>query len=141
MYGPRNCIADSSTRKLELMINIGLYSEDRTLHPLLSSALGKEFQVTLETDCEGMESLIASGGCDVMILDLFSHRNSHQERIETARQLIASNVPSILMADDALRSTAFELVRTGAFGYCRRPPSVRDLISVEPVNYQGKAAP
>jgi len=109
------------------MINIGLYSEDRTLHPLLSSALGKEFQVTLETDCEGMESLIASGGCDVMILDLFSHRNSHQERIETARQLIASNVPSILMADDALRSTAFELVRTGAFGYCRRPPSVRDL--------------
>jgi DNA-binding NtrC family response regulator len=127
MYGPRNCIADSSTRKLELMINIGLYSEDRTLHPLLSSALGKEFQVTLETDCEGMESLIASGGCDVMILDLFSHRNSHQERIETARQLIASNVPSILMADDALRSTAFELVRTGAFGYCRRPPSVRDL--------------
>ena len=23
----------------------------------------------------------------------------------------------------------------------RRPPSVRDLMSVEPVNYQGKAAP
>jgi DNA-binding NtrC family response regulator len=31
------------------------------------------------------------------------------------------------MADDGLRSTAFELVRTGAFGYCRRPPSIRDL--------------
>jgi len=31
------------------------------------------------------------------------------------------------MADDTLRSTAFELVRTGAFGYCRRPPSIRDL--------------
>jgi DNA-binding NtrC family response regulator len=31
------------------------------------------------------------------------------------------------MADDSLRSTAFELVRTGAFGYCRRPPSIRDL--------------
>ena len=31
------------------------------------------------------------------------------------------------MADDGLRSTAFELVKTGAFGYCRRPPSIRDL--------------
>jgi DNA-binding NtrC family response regulator len=31
------------------------------------------------------------------------------------------------MADDGLRSTAFELVRNGAFGYCRRPPSIRDL--------------
>ncbi len=31
------------------------------------------------------------------------------------------------MADDGLRSTAFELVRSGAFGYCRRPPSIRDL--------------
>jgi len=31
------------------------------------------------------------------------------------------------MADDGLRSTAFEMVRAGAFGYCRRPPSIRDL--------------
>jgi DNA-binding NtrC family response regulator len=31
------------------------------------------------------------------------------------------------MPDDGLRSTAFELVRNGAFGYCRRPPSIRDL--------------
>jgi DNA-binding NtrC family response regulator len=41
--------------------------------------------------------------------------------------LIASNVPSVVMADDGLRSTAFELVRNGAFGFCRRPPSIRDL--------------
>ena len=109
------------------MIRIGLYSEDRTLHPLLSSALGKDFNVLLESDGEGMDSLVSTGGCDVMILDLSSHRDSLQERIERSRLLIASNVPAILMADDALRSTAFELVRTGAFGYCRRPPSIRDL--------------
>ncbi|MGB6743178.1 MAG: sigma-54 dependent transcriptional regulator [Terracidiphilus sp.] len=109
------------------MIKIGLYSEDRTLHPLLSSALGKDFQVLLESDGVGMDSLISTGGCDVMILDLSSHRDSLQERIECSRRLIASSVPAILMADDALRSTAFELVRTGAFGYCRRPPSIRDL--------------
>ena len=31
------------------------------------------------------------------------------------------------MADDGLRSTTSELVRLGAFGYCRRPPNIRDL--------------
>jgi hypothetical protein len=32
---------------------IGLYSEDRTLQPLLSSALGKDFEVLLESDGRG----------------------------------------------------------------------------------------
>jgi DNA-binding NtrC family response regulator len=109
------------------MIKIGLYSEDRTLCPLLSSALGKEFQVILNSDQEGMQELVEAGECDVMILDLNSNHESLQERITFSRRLIASNVPSVVMADDGLRSTAFELVRTGAFGYCRRPPSIRDL--------------
>jgi DNA-binding NtrC family response regulator len=110
-----------------MTIKIGLYSEDRALHPLLSSALGKEFQVLLESDEEGMNNLLAAGDCDAMILDLNSNHGSLPERIEFSRRLIASNVPSVVMADDGLRSTAFELVRTGAFGYCRRPPSIRDL--------------
>ena len=109
------------------MIKIGLYSEDRTLHPLLSSALGKEFQVELKSDQQGMNDLVEAGECDVMVLDLNSNHESLQERVGFSRRLIASNVPSIVMADDGLRSTAFELVRTGAFGYCRRPPSIRDL--------------
>jgi DNA-binding NtrC family response regulator len=109
------------------MTRIGLFSEDRTLHTLLSSALGKDFEVLLQTDGRGMDSLVSAAGCDVMILDLYSSQDSLQTRIESARRLIASNVPAILMADDSLRSTAFELVRSGAFGYCRRPPSIRDL--------------
>jgi DNA-binding NtrC family response regulator len=109
------------------MIKIGLYSEDRTLHPLLSSALGKEFQVLLESDEEGMNKLLSAGNCDVMILDLHSNHDSLQDRIACSRRLIAFQVPSLVMADDGLRSTAFELVRMGAFGYCRRPPSIRDL--------------
>ncbi|MGA2850030.1 MAG: sigma-54 dependent transcriptional regulator [Terracidiphilus sp.] len=110
-----------------MTIKIGLYSEDRTLHPLLSSALGKEFQVLLESDEEGMNKLLAAGDCDAMILDLNSNRDSLQERIEFSRRLIDSNIPSVVMADDGLRITAFDLVRAGAFGYCRRPPSIRDL--------------
>ncbi len=109
------------------MTRIGLYSEDRILHPLLSSALGKDFEVLLEPDGDGIGSLASGGACDVMILDLHSHNGSLQTRIECARRLIDSDVPAILMANDSLRSTAFELVRSGAFGYCRRPPSIRDL--------------
>ena len=109
------------------MIKIGLYSEDRTLHTLLSSALGKEFEMHLESDEDGMNLLRAAGDCDVMILDLHSSHDSLQERIGCTQRLIATQVPAVIMADDGLRSTAFELVRTGAFGYCRRPPSIRDL--------------
>ena len=109
------------------MIKIGLYSEDRTLHPLLSSALGKEFQIALKADQEGMAELVSARACDVIVLDLNSNHESLQERIAFSRRLIASSVPSVVMADDGLRSTAFELVRTGAFCYCRRPPSIRYL--------------
>ncbi len=109
------------------MIKVGLYSEDRTLYPLLSSALGKDFKILLESKEEGMNDLVSSGECDVMILDLYSNHDSLQERIGCSRRLLASQVPSLIMAEDGLRSTAFELVRTGAFGYCRRPPSIRDL--------------
>jgi DNA-binding NtrC family response regulator len=109
------------------MTRIGLFSEDRTLYPLLSSLLGKDFEVLLAPDGDGMDGLIATGGCDVMIVDLCSREDSLQARVAYARRLIASNIPAILMADDSLRSTAFELVRSGAFGYCRRPPSIREL--------------
>jgi len=109
------------------MIRIGLYSEDRTLRPLLSSALGKEFLILQGSDAQEVTNLVSDRECDIVILDLNSNRDSIQERIEFSRQLIASNVPSVVMADDGLRSTAFELVRNGAFGYCRRPPSIRDL--------------
>src|ERR1700689_3005529 len=109
------------------MTRIGLYSEDRSLHPLLSSALGKDFEVLLQSDEDETDVLASTANCDVMILALYSSQGRLQARLEYTRRLIASNVPAILMADDSLRSTAFELVRSGAFGYCRRPPSVRDL--------------
>ena len=109
------------------MTRIGLYSEDRSLHPLLSSALGKDFEVLLQPDGDGTDAFASPASCDVMILDLYSSQDTLQSRLEFARHMIGSSVPAILMADDSLRSTAFELVRSGAFGYCRRPPSIRDL--------------
>jgi DNA-binding NtrC family response regulator len=110
-----------------LTIRIGLYSEDRSLQPLLSSALGRDFQILLETNEDGVNQLISSGDCDVMILDLNSNHASIKERIECSRRIISSQVATVVMVDDALRSTAVDLVRVGAYGYTRRPPSIRDL--------------
>ena len=109
------------------MTRVCLYSEDRALRSLLGSALGKEFHVFLNSDESEISQLLSAGECDVVILDLNSHHDLVQERIDCARRLIGSAPPLVIMADDGLRSAAGELVRLGAYGYCRRPPSIRDL--------------
>ncbi len=109
------------------MIRIGLLSEDGALQPLLSSALGKEFQIELAADADEVDVLVEAAECDVVLLDLNSNNDLIKDRVESARRVIASQVPSVVMADDGLRSTAVELVRLGAYGYCRRPPSIREL--------------
>jgi DNA-binding NtrC family response regulator len=112
------------------MIRIGLYSEDAKLQQILSSALGKEFKVLFESTEDGINRLLADAGCDVTILDLDSDHPSLQQRIASCRRLVGSRASSVIMADDALRATAAELVRLGAYSYCRKPPSIRDLKAV-----------
>jgi DNA-binding NtrC family response regulator len=112
---------------VNIVIRVGLFSQDCTLQPLLSSALGMEFQFFFESKEDGVSRLLSEKTCHVMILDLNSNHDSLTERIACARRMIASEVAWVIMADDGLRATADELVRRGAFGYCRRPPSIRDL--------------
>jgi DNA-binding NtrC family response regulator len=109
------------------VIRVGLYSQDFALQPLLSSGLGNEFQFFLDSSEVGIRSLAEDEGCTVVILDLNSHEGPLKERIDSARRLIASQMTVLVLADDALRVTANELVRGGAYSYCRRPPSLRDL--------------
>jgi DNA-binding NtrC family response regulator len=109
------------------VIRVGLFSQDCTLQPLLSSALGTEFQFFFEAKEDGVNRLLSDENCQIMILDLNSNHDSVKERISCARSMIASDVAWIILADDGLRVTANELVRDGAFGYCRRPPSIREL--------------
>jgi len=108
------------------MIRIGLLSEDRALQTLLASALGKDFQVALAASEGEVQRLVEAGSIDVLTLDLNSN-GSMNERIEASRRIVAQQVPAVVMADDGLRATAVELVRLGAYGYCRRPPSIREL--------------
>jgi DNA-binding NtrC family response regulator len=109
------------------MIRIGLSSEDRALQTLLASALGKEFQVALATSEAEVLRVVDAGEIDVVMLDLNSNNGSMKERVEASRRIIAQQIPTVVMADDGLRATAVELVRLGAYGYCRRPPSIREL--------------
>jgi DNA-binding NtrC family response regulator len=121
------CGPSAEFEEIIAMLRIGLYSEDAKLQQILSSVLGKDFQVLLEATEAGINRLLAAGGCDVMILDLDSNHGSLQERIACCRRIVGSRVSSIVMADDVLRATAAELVRLGAHSYCRKPPSIRDL--------------
>src|SRR3984885_11679951 len=109
------------------MIRVCLFSEDRTLQPILSSALGKDFQVRMQAELTDINRILAAGECDVVLFDLDSDQIGLEARLESCRHIIASHAPSIAMVDDHLRSAAIDLVRLGAYGYCRKPPSIRDL--------------
>ena len=109
------------------MIRIALFSDDSKLQQLLSSALGKEFQVLLEAREEGIHRLFSAAACDVVVLDLDSNHGSLRERLACAERIVASNLSPVVLADDGLRSTALELVRQGAHSYCRKPPSMVEL--------------
>jgi DNA-binding NtrC family response regulator len=108
------------------MIRIGLSSVDRTLQSLLS-ALGNEFDASLvPTDAE-IDDLLDDSRFDLVLLDLDAYQNMLQEAVSLTKQLVAAEMPLVVMASDSLRSNAVELVRLGAYNYCRRPPSIRDL--------------
>lgn len=109
------------------MIRVCLFSEDRALQPILSSALGKNFQFRTESEMTDINRILAAGECDVVLFDLDSDQNGLEARLESCRHIVASHVPAVAMVDDRLRSAGVDLVRLGAYGYCRKPPSIRDL--------------
>jgi DNA-binding NtrC family response regulator len=97
------------------------------LQLLLASATGKEFQFFLGQDEDQIRELLEERPCDVVILDLNSHQDGVQDRIECGRRLMAEGTTVVVLVDDNMRATASDLVRQGAYGYLRRPPSIREL--------------
>ncbi len=122
------------------MIRVGLYTRDFALKPLLASALGKEFEFLSESTDAGIQRLALDEHCDVVLLDLNSNHDGLKERIACASRLIDSQATVIVLADDVLRPTATELVAQGAYGYCRRPPSIRELRGMLTQAYESTAA-
>ena len=112
------------------MIRVALCSEDRKLQQLLSSALGREFQVALQSDEDSILRSFSAGACDVVVLDLDSNHAAPEQRIASMERIVAAKISPVVLADDGFRSAALELVRQGAHSYCRKPPSMVELKSM-----------
>src|SRR6185312_14378028 len=50
-----------------VMVRITLYSEDRKLQQILSSALGRDFQIMIERTEDRIHMMLAAGECDVVL--------------------------------------------------------------------------
>lgn len=112
------------------MIRVALCSEDRKLQQLLSSALGREFQVDLQSEENSILQSFSAGTCDVVVFDLDSNHATPHLRIASMERLVAAKISPVVLADDGFRSAALELVRQGAHSYCRKPPSMVELKSM-----------
>ena len=109
------------------MTRLLLHSTDPKLQPLLASALGAEFCLSVETEAGRFLKTVADGHFDVVILDCDSNRRSTDKQIELYDGLGGCKAPVIVMTDDTRRSTAIEFLQRGAYDCVRKPPSIMEL--------------
>ncbi len=71
--------------------------------------------------------MVFGGQVDVVLFDLDSKLPNVEERDRFFEQIIASDVTTVVLACDASRLTAINLVTRGAHSYCRKPPALPEL--------------
>ena len=108
-------------------MNIALITTQHTLYAALKASLGANFEVRQFQDRYPVEQFLAADSFDIAILDLNSAIGSLESRKELARTYIEANASLILLADDTMRTCASDLVKEGAYGYCRVPLHVAEL--------------
>jgi DNA-binding NtrC family response regulator len=109
------------------MIRVALCSPDLKFHPLLASALGRDFQVLSEPDYYRLKQMLWGAHADVLLLDLVSESSKVERQVRFFDEIRAADVAIVILADDAARPTAVDLVTRGAHGHCRKPPALREL--------------
>lgn len=110
-----------------VIIRVALCSRDLKLKPLLAPALGRDFQVLWDADCNRLRPLLTSGEVDVLLLDLDSESTDIEQQIRFFDELSSADVATVVLTDDAARPAAIDLVQRGAHSYCRKPPALREL--------------
>jgi DNA-binding NtrC family response regulator len=109
------------------MIRVLVYSGDPRLQPLLAATLGGECQVSVEPDAGKLKATLSSAQTDVLLLDLDGNYFPVEDQAKLYDEIEESDVSVVAMADDESRSTATDLVQNGVFGYCRKPPAMREM--------------
>lgn len=109
------------------MVRLAFHSQDPKLRVLLAASLSPEFQLIVESGGDRLKDQISQGVCDVLVLDLDSNYGGVESQVRFFEEIAESSIPVILLADDASRPQAAELVQRGGFGYCRKPPALREL--------------
>lgn len=111
-------------------MDIALLTTQTTLYVALKAALGANFEICPIQRAYSVEDFISADKFDFAVLDLNSAIGSLEFRKELARSYIAAEVPLILLADDTLRASATELLKEGAYGYCRTPLHIAELKAI-----------
>lgn len=107
-------------------MNIALLTTQGTLFQTLKASLGTSFELR-QMDPLSVEEFFAEGWLDLAVLDLNSAIGTLDARKELARGYLASKIPLILLADESARGCAMDLLKEGAFGYCRAPLHAAEL--------------
>jgi DNA-binding NtrC family response regulator len=109
------------------MVQVALYTADVKLQHLLAPALGSGFKLVPQSDRDACQQLLFEGETDVLLLDLESEPSTVEERVKFFEEIRPAAIPTIILTDDGSRQSAVDLVTGGAFGYCRKPPALREL--------------
>jgi DNA-binding NtrC family response regulator len=112
------------------MIRLLLFSQDRKLEPLLTSALGKDYSVVTERDPDLLGSLLHEQCFDVLLLDVDTELFSIDQYTGLFDGTSGTGVATVVMVDDSGRSIAIELMQRGAQCFCRKPPALRELKAI-----------
>ena len=108
------------------MIRVTLFTSNLKLQHLLAPALGVGIKLTPQSDSKRCLQTLLDGDTDVLLLDLESEPTI-PDQAKFTEEIEATEIPTVILTDDATRPAAVDLVARGAFGYCRKPPALREL--------------
>ena len=109
------------------MVRVALHSPSSKLQSLLAPALGPAFKLVSHLENDRLKQMLFDGEIDVLLLDLESEPSNVELQTSFFEEIGATDIPTIILTDDASRPAALDLVTRGAFGYCRKPPALREL--------------
>ncbi len=109
------------------MIRVLCYSNDRKLQTILSSALGPDYDLIVDSDQGEVKKAVADGRSDVLILDFDSNYGSLEDGLQVFGSVVNSGIPVVVMTDDARRPATLTLIQQGAYDFFRKPPSLTEL--------------